>query len=71
MLIERRDTTGVKSEDLPQLRLVKLGFVFQFHFVLLPEFSVIGNVMVSMRKLGALTEREMRERAGAISTSWA
>jgi lipoprotein-releasing system ATP-binding protein len=48
-------------------RLETLGFVFQFHF-LLPEFSVVENVMIPMRKLGALSVAEMRDRAVGILT---
>ncbi len=46
-------------------RLSTLGFVFQFHF-LLPEFSVVENVMIPMRKLGRLSVSEMRARAVGI-----
>ncbi|HYI73356.1 MAG TPA: ATP-binding cassette domain-containing protein, partial [Skermanella sp.] len=41
------------------------GFVFQFHF-LLPEFTVLGNVMIPMRKLGGSPEAELRTRAQAL-----
>ena len=47
------------------MRLARIGFVFQFHF-LLPEFSVLENVLVPMRRLGRLGAAEMRERAEAI-----
>lgn len=56
------DTSELTEPELARLRLVKLGFVFQFHF-LLPEYSAVGNVMVPMRRLGALSDRAMRERA--------
>ncbi len=39
-----------------------IGFVFQFHF-LLPEFTTAENVMLPMRKLGKLSNKEMRDRA--------
>jgi lipoprotein-releasing system ATP-binding protein len=43
-------------------RCHNIGFVFQFHF-LMPEFTTLENVMMPMRKLGRLSESEMRERA--------
>ncbi|MCA9010534.1 MAG: ABC transporter ATP-binding protein, partial [Planctomycetaceae bacterium] len=40
----------------------RLGFVFQFHF-LLAEFTVLENVRLPMRRLGALDEETTRHRA--------
>jgi lipoprotein-releasing system ATP-binding protein len=45
-----------------------IGFVFQFHFLML-EFSALENVMMPMRKLGRLPETEMTARAHALLTS--
>ena len=42
-----------------------IGFVFQFHFLML-EFSALDNVMMPMRKLGRLTEAQMADRARAL-----
>ena len=45
-----------------------IGFVFQFHFLML-EFSALDNVMMPMRKLGKLTPAEMTDRAHGLLTS--
>jgi lipoprotein-releasing system ATP-binding protein len=68
VLLEGQDTSALPRDRLADLRLAKLGFVFQFHF-LLPEFSSLANVMIPMRKLGALGEREKAARAEAILMS--
>jgi lipoprotein-releasing system ATP-binding protein len=63
-----RPTSGTLQLDddaLARLRLESLGFVFQFHF-LLPEFSVLKNVELPMRKAGRLTASEMRARAAGL-----
>ncbi len=60
-----RDTSQLDDAALAQLRLESLGFVFQFHF-LLPEFSVLKNVELPMRKAGRLSASEMRERAAGL-----
>ena len=63
--LEGRDTSKLSSAELAELRLHKLGFVFQFHF-LLPEFSVQENVMIPMRKLGARSDQEIRSRSAEL-----
>ena len=63
--LENGDTSALDDDGLARLRLAKLGFVFQFHF-LLPEFSVRDNVALPMRRLGRLDERAARERAGLL-----
>lgn len=65
ILLDGQDTTALDEKGLADTRLRKIGFVFQFHF-LLPEFSVLGNVMVPMRRLGQLSEKAMRERAETL-----
>ncbi len=61
VLLEGQDTTVLDADELAAMRLRKIGFVFQFHF-LLPEFSVLHNVMLPMQRLGGMSERQMDER---------
>lgn len=56
------DTQGMDEDERARIRLVSLGFIFQFHF-LLPEFSLIENVTLPMRALARLEPTAMVERA--------
>lgn len=59
------DTNSLDSDARSQLRLERIGFVFQFHF-LLPEFTALENVLMPIRRLGKLTEEAGRARAFAV-----
>ena len=54
--------TNQKKEYLAQVRNEHIGFVFQFHY-LLPEFSVLENVMLPALKLGKKTRRQVKDDA--------
>ena len=60
--LDGEDSSAYGEDQLANRRLEKLGFVFQFHF-LLAEFSVLDNVMLPMRRLGKLAEELARSRA--------
>ncbi|MCA9919266.1 MAG: ABC transporter ATP-binding protein, partial [Anaerolineales bacterium] len=62
ILLDGQDTSGYGEDQLAATRLGKLGFVFQFHF-LLAEFTVLENVLLPMRRLGKLDEGAARKRA--------
>lgn len=51
-----------KEKELAHVRNGKIGFVFQFHY-LLNEFSVLDNVMLPGLKLGRFSKGETESRA--------
>jgi lipoprotein-releasing system ATP-binding protein len=68
VLIDGQSTTTMTEEARAQVRLTRLGFVFQFHF-LLPEFSITENVALPMRALGRLSSRAITARADELLES--
>jgi lipoprotein-releasing system ATP-binding protein len=65
--LDDEDTSRYGENQLANRRLEKLGFVFQFHF-LLAEFSVLDNITLPMRRLGKLDETRARARATELLT---
>jgi lipoprotein-releasing system ATP-binding protein len=68
VLIRGKSTARMAEDERAFTRLSTLGFVFQFHF-LLPEFSILDNVTLPMRALGALSAGAMRDRARDLLSS--
>ena len=62
LLIDEETITGKSSNYLSKLRNEKIGFVFQFHY-LLNEFSVLENVLIPGLKLGKFSREELEHRA--------
>jgi lipoprotein-releasing system ATP-binding protein len=69
VLIDGRSTNLMTEDDRAEVRLSRIGFVFQFHF-LLPEFSITENVALPMRALGRLSSRAATSRAEELLISF-
>ncbi len=69
VLIDGRSTTAMTEDERSEVRLTRIGFVFQFHF-LLPEFSITENVALPMHALGKLSPRAASARAGELLASF-
>ena len=61
--ISEREVTKMGSDELHRFRNEKMGYVFQFHY-LLPELSALENVLMPAVKFKRTEER--RERAMAL-----
>lgn len=62
LLIDEELVTGKNANRLAEVRNEKIGFVFQFHY-LLNEFTVLDNVIIPALKLNRLTEKEIKDKA--------
>jgi lipoprotein-releasing system ATP-binding protein len=62
LYIDNKKITGLKKDELAELRNKSIGFVFQFHY-LLPEFTCLKNVMIPALRLGKYSYDEVESRA--------
>jgi lipoprotein-releasing system ATP-binding protein len=62
LLIDNDNMRGKNENQLAKIRNEKIGFVFQFHY-LLNEFSVLHNVMLPALKLNKEEENQVEQMA--------
>ena len=65
--INETPITGLKQKQLAVFRNTHIGFVFQFHF-LLPEFTVLDNIMLPALKLKQKSKEEIEHDALELMT---
>jgi len=62
LVIDGEDVTGYDQNKLAAIRNEKIGFIFQFHY-LLTDFTCLKNIMIPALRLGKLSEEEIEFRA--------
>lgn len=62
VLIDNESMKNKKQQQLAQVRNEKIGFVFQFHY-LINEFNVLRNIMLPALKLNRHSEEAIEQRA--------
>lgn len=62
LFIHNELVTGQMDAKLAKIRNEKIGFVFQFHYLLM-EYNVLKNVMLPGFKLGKYSNEELEQRA--------
>ncbi len=68
VLFDGQDITQLDDDERAELRSSSFGFVFQFHF-LLPEFTVLENVMIPMLRRGKRSRSNAEDQAVRVLES--
>ncbi len=61
VFFDQIDTSLMNDKDIHQFRNEKMGFIFQFHY-LLPELSALENVLMPTRRQGLQIKKEKRAK---------
>jgi len=67
IFIDSQDTLDLDEIELASVRNAKVGFIFQFHY-LLREFTAQENVALPMFQLGKLSRDDALDRAAELLT---
>lgn len=59
VLFDGTDVTTLKEQEIHEFRNKKMGFIFQFHY-LLPELTALENVLMPARRTGQHISRQKR-----------
>jgi lipoprotein-releasing system ATP-binding protein len=62
LIIDNQNVSRLKQNVLAKIRNEKIGFIFQFHY-LLNEFTCLRNIMIPALKLGKYSEQEIEHKA--------
>ncbi|WP_142415534.1 ABC transporter ATP-binding protein [Hathewaya massiliensis] len=65
VIIDGKNTKGMKKNQLAMLRNETIGFIFQFHY-LLPEFTALENVLMPYKIKKVNPPKEVYERANEL-----
>lgn len=65
ILIDGKDVSGFNKNQMAVLRNETIGFIFQFHY-LLPEFTVLENVLMPYRIKHGKVTKEAMDRANEL-----